>query len=210
MNNKEPVLIENLIPNSIQKEIYDLCSSNNFPWYYTSGIWGKVIDNPPKWQYSAMNNLNVTDSPGFTHMFFDGGQPTSNYYSLLRTVLYFLEHKLDFEIENIIRMRGRMTLQTPNHTKEKYAAPHFDFFDVPNYYTLVYYVNDSDGDTILFREKMEDLLAENVIHPNITSKITPKKGSGIFFSGDTYHAGNFPIDFSNRIIINYDFTIKDK
>jgi len=208
LNLELPIYVNELIPKSLQTEIRELFLSTNFPWYYVDGIWGKDIESPPKWQYSAMNNPKVIDSPGFAHLFCEYGNVLSQYYPLVRSVLHFLEHRYDFEVDEMIRVRSRLTVQTPNHNESTYSAPHFDFVDIPKYYTFVYYVNDSDGDTILFKEKINDLNKEVIINPEVSYQSTPKQGCGIFFPGNVYHSGNFPIKNMNRIIINYDFTVR--
>jgi hypothetical protein len=77
---------------------------------------------------------------------------------------------------------------------------------------MVYYVDDSDGDTIIFDkifcqtdETYDPISAEPL--PELL-RYTPKKGSAIFFNGHRYHAGNYPNNYSSRIVINYDFITK--
>ena len=51
-------------------------------------------------------------------------------------------------------------------------------FNVPDTFTTaVYYVNDSDGDTLFFDSDM-----------NIVKRVTPKKGRLALFDGTIFHA----------------------
>jgi hypothetical protein len=47
-----------------------------------------------------------------------------------------------------------------------------------------------------------------IIDPKIEYRQTPKQGCGLVFNGHRYHAGNYPINFQTRIVVNFDFTIK--
>ena len=109
----------------------------------------------------------------------------------------------------MLRVRLRYTHKGIGHTESKYAPPHVDFYSSNPYSTFVYYVNDSDGDTIIFdkifdsaKEKYDPVFSEPL--PELL-RITPKQGSGLFFNGHRYHAGNYPITQSSRIVINFDF-----
>ena len=52
------------------------------------------------------------------------------------------------------------------------------------------------------KEKYDPVFSEPL--PELL-RITPKQGSGLFFNGHRYHAGNYPITQSSRIVINFDF-----
>jgi hypothetical protein len=45
------------------------------------------------------------------------------------------------------------------------------------------------------------------LQPIFTS--TPKNGEGVYFDGLQYHAGNSPVNFRSRCIINFDFKIAE-
>jgi hypothetical protein len=141
-------------------------------------------------------------------MAFDGTN-ASVHYDFFRSILEFFLEKTGIQITNLLRIRLRYTHKGKDHSYEKYAAPHVDFNSNNPYSTFVYYVNDSDGDTIIFdkifnpdEEEYNPVIAEPLTE---LVRITPKKGSGIYFNGHRYHAGNFPIEYSSRIVINYDF-----
>ena len=60
-------------------------------------------------------------------------------------------------------------------------------------YVLIYYVNNSDGDTLFFDKEL-----------NITNRIAPNKGKILLFDGDLLHAGTNPKVSDKRIILNID------
>ena len=86
-----------------------------------------------------------------------------------------------------------MLLPTPK-TKE-YATKHVDM-DIPHL-TILYYVNDSDGDTFFFGKDIND---------GISRRITPKKNRAIIFDGLIYHAGSLPTA-NKRVILNFNLKI---
>jgi hypothetical protein len=94
----------------------------------------------------------------------------------------------------------------------------------------LYYVNDSDGDTVFFDQCLDDYLdrpdiaqaLENIDYSNpgrgalevadsmidksnftIRKRVTPKKGRMVFFNGFRYHTSSRP-STGYRVIINND------
>ena len=58
------------------------------------------------------------------------------------------------------------------------------------------YLNDSDGDTIIFDENFK-----------IKKRITPKKNRVVIFDGITYHTGCHPCKNDKRIVLNVNFDL---
>lgn len=79
--------------------------------------------------------------------------------------------------------------------------PHVDYFS--KHYTLLYYVNDSDGDTYLFNEIATP---GNTFHYpesfSLQDRISPKKGRAVIFNGLIYHSSSYPENHSSRMAIN--------
>ena len=59
---------------------------------------------------------------------------------------------------------------------------------------LIYFVNESDGDTFIFDGTPPSL--------TIKQRITPEANSVLIFDGDVYHASSNPIKSDKRIVIN--------
>lgn len=203
----EILVIENIVPKSFQDAIVDRVQGvNHFPWFLLHRI-----GHPDHYGMGTTPNYvdpNITDDVGFFHMAFDGNA-TSPYFDFFRPVLDFFTEKTNIEVRTILRIRLRYTHKGKDHNSSKYAAPHVDFNTGQPYNTLVYYVDDSDGDTIIFDKIFNP--QEEVYNPVFADplpelvRVTPKKGTGLFFNGHRYHAGNFPITQSSRIVINFDF-----
>lgn len=208
LNIKDEILIiENVVPTTFQNAVIDRVQGDqHFPWFLLHRIGHP--DHFGKGSTPNYADKNITDDVGFFHMAFDGNA-ASPHYDFFKTILEFFCEKTNIEIKNILRIRLRYTHKGQGHTELKYAAPHVDFNTGHPYNTLIYYVNDSDGDTIIFDKIFNPL--EEVYDPVFAEplpellRIKPKKGLALFFNGHRFHAGNFPINESSRIVINFDF-----
>ena len=68
---------------------------------------------------------------------------------------------------------------------------------IDNHYVVLYYVLDSDGDTIIYNEQEE---SETY---TIKERVTPKQGRVVIFDGRFYHTAEQP-RHNTRCILNYD------
>lgn len=204
---EEIFVIKDLVPSSFQDSVINhMSGENSFPWYTIDRIGHKDYFN--KDNVNVYIDNKVSDYGGLYHLIFDEGILRSNDFHFFIGILESYCSVMKKTISSIHRIRIRYTHPIPGHTEEKYAAPHIDFNSETDFTTLVYYVNDSDGDTILFSKKH---IAGEDYDPIIKEPLfevyrhTPKKGEAIIFNGHRYHAGNYPIQTSKRIVINFDF-----
>lgn len=73
---------------------------------------------------------------------------------------------------------------------------------------MLYYVNDCDGDTLLYDKTLEDIPFDNYYPDenyelNIKHRVTPKRGRVLFFEGKVYHTSSSPTN-STRCVITAD------
>lgn len=207
-NIKEEIfVIKDLVTKEYQDHIINRMSGeNSFPWYTIDRIGHKDFFN--KTDTDVYTDTNVSDYGGLYHMVLDEGIPRSDDFNLFIKILESYCNVMKKKISTIHRIRIRYTHPVPDHNKLKYAAPHIDFNSEIDFTTLVYYVDDSDGDTILFSKKhIAGTDYDPVIKEPLTEvyRHTPKKGEAIVFNGHRYHAGNYPINYGRRIVINFDF-----
>lgn len=205
---KEIIHLKNFLPLRMQEEIKKTFLSPFIAWYTDGPVWGKEYLFLDK---TVIENKNVIDSVGFHHMIFYEGKQLSDHFSISNSILFFLEKNLNISITEILRIRARLTTQINGHNADKYCGPHVDFYGEPNYYSFVYYVHDTDGDTFIFDETTESIKTKSnaLSNPKILERFKPKEGEGVFFNGNMFHSGNCPIKEDIRIIINFDFRIKE-
>lgn len=169
--------LDNFLPDQLALDMQSALLSDSFPWYFNDAI-----------AYS-LNTINI-NSFQFTHSFY---KPqinwNSDWFMLGQAMLYITQSKLGIPINNIFRMKANLLTRT--NDEETLCEIHKDHDEI-GYKSLLYYVDDSDGDTIFFDESKKYII----------DKETPKKNSAIFFDSNIYHTGNRPKKNKRRIVIN--------
>ena len=102
----------------------------------------------------------------------------------------------DINIEDRTLWRAKANLLFPTCDRQlQHSLPHIDSND--EHQTIIYYVTDSDGDTLLFEDDKK----------TIVKRISPKKGRFLFFDGDIWHASTNPVKSMKRIVININLSV---
>ena len=112
-------------------------------------------------------------------------------------VLDNLIGKIPVKYEKILRIKANLTSNTPSGIEHSHSPIHTDIAFISNYITCIYYINDSDGDTLIFKET-KGFYGQ----PNIMKRITPKKGRFVAFNGNHLHCGELPTINEKRIVLN--------
>jgi len=166
-----------------------------------------VYSGTPK-TYIFTNTSYDQNSPSYIlpEKQFVNVQHTKNY------ILGVLENKMNLEVDEIFRIKTNWIFRELESKKDYIYPPHVDQDNI-SHWVLLYYVNDSDGDTILYNETENDFSLNDLISqfPNLTikHKFTPKQGRAILFWGNRFHCGMPPVTSDFRILINHNFTIKE-
>ena len=92
-------------------------------------------------------------------------------------------------------LQGRSFLQFPVKERGEIDLPHIDICNKIHIVGL-YYVMDSDGDTVIYNERKE---SETY---TIKERVSPKQGRMVIFDGGLFHAAEQPLN-NTRCIINY-------
>tara|TARA_B110000285_G_C15141573_1_gene631075 strand:- start:2333 stop:2950 length:618 start_codon:yes stop_codon:yes gene_type:complete len=182
---------QNLLPQSLTDNLYDITQSKNFDWYY----------NPATVYFDfETKNKNIKDSFQFTHIFADYENSKNIESKYLKDCMYLIPHFskiLNINFKSIFRIKSNMLTNKSETTKEDYHPPHFD--QEHNYMSILYYVHDSDGDTILFNKSYPDIPVEL----KQVDRFTPTKGSFVAFKSNQYHSSCNPIVSDKRTVINF-------
>ena len=189
------VQLENVIPKAYQDQLE--AETSALGWFFH--------------KETARPGLNFSNAyGGFFHMAYDAASPTpvaSIINALLVPLLFVSIDKANLKLNDLIRVRLGMFPKTMLDVP--YHNPHVDFYE-PHTVGL-YYVNDSDGDTVVFNETFDQL---NVEHSakyanegkfTELARISPKKGKMAFFDGRHYHASMHPKEHAQRIVVTFDF-----
>jgi hypothetical protein len=182
-------IIDNLVPQSYLTRLQDSC--RQMPWFAGENISG--------WQHANVEGANTNSFQfGFSHQAFDENG-RSTYYETFLPLLYFMEDKTGIKVNELYRIRVALNTFTGVETQHH---PHVDM-ETPHK-VLLYYVNDSDGDTFMYNE----MFFPNTEVPDsftIKEKITPKANRAVVFDGFRYHSSSKPTKNPFRFIVNFDF-----
>lgn len=166
-------IIDNLLPKQYQDHIEETLTNSFFPLYFNK----KTLPD---------NNKEEYDVPQFTHTFYKLNDPnnTSQWWPEIKPLFYFLEDKTGLKTLEIVRVKANFLLKNSVNIPNPL---HPDVSD-PEYFSLLYYVNESDGDTYFYKD--------------YSKSVSPKKGRAVFFRSNILHAGSNPVQSDYRIVIN--------
>jgi hypothetical protein len=176
------MIIEKLLPQELEDEIQKTIMSPAFWWQWNAE---NIIATTPDEYVSQM-----------THVFFYGGVVRSRSFALVNTVLgYFLE-KTKFKLKRIVRIKANLIHNLVHNEQSLINLNHTDLetHAKGNYVSIVYYVDNSDGDTVVYEEDRE----------TIKLSVPPIKGKCVWFDAkNTWHRSNIPTHHKRRVVINF-------
>ena len=123
------------------------------------------------------------------------GHVISDYHELFVPFLQTVVRKLEWDQAKVLQ--GRSFLQFPINTDGTIDKPHIDIHGKTEFRVALYYVCDSDGDTVIYNEK------EQSEKYTIKQRVTPKQGRVVIFNGHLYHTAEQPTKSNTRCIVNY-------
>jgi len=203
----EIIVIDDCIPQKYQDEIEDSLLVKDFNWHFQSDI--TLSDMHLRALDKLHPNNKPVRRPGFGAMMFDANTGRGNSFHFLAPVIYCSAEKANIEVHELSLIRAFLSMPVSADKIDRVDKPHVDK-PFPHIVGL-YYVNDSDGDTVIYRETNVPAIDNRVI-PEIDPKsltiaktITPKKGRIVFFNGQIYHSSTQPT-VGPRCVLNFHFT----
>jgi hypothetical protein len=180
-------VLEDFIPKSYQDFLEKNILSKTFPFYFSGATTDYAIEGNYMSPYAK-------EVPFLVHTFLsDRPQPTG-YWPIIAP-LYFNFCEKTGKNYTIVRCKANLYFQAPDFGKDNYYTPHVDYTS-GNITTAIYYVIDSDGDTLFFDKDLR-----------ITERISPKKGSLVYFDRSVIHTGTPPVRSTHRCVINFNFAL---
>ena len=171
---------DNILPQPLEDYIEKLITDDGkgmgMPFVFMKGLTSGVEEN-------------IFDF-GWSHLLYSPQVHDSDYSSSINQILYYLGMYKKLNISQITQ--SRIFFQTPSLSPGP-QQPHND--STNPHLVCLYYVNNSDGDTIFFDDFNKEI-----------KRISPKKGRIAFFDGSIKHCGSRPTK-SHRITVNFNFTI---
>lgn len=209
MKESEVKVIEN-IPDYFFMFLEDFLLSGDVPWYWNPST-AYIPKKGNEVGFNVFEDSNTKETSQFTHSFMQDDRDLSKYAHFLSEVIKYI-NEFVMPIKKIVRVKANLLLKNENYPKEAYHPPHSDVFD-ENYdkqWTFLYYINDSDGDTIIFDKKWHPTHGDTQPELNVVERHTPKAGNALLFKSNTYHTSSPPITSERRIVLNFVFEPKEE
>jgi len=190
-------VFDNIIEKSLQEEIKSNLMKD-FPWFYIDDV--------------SSNLSSITQSRhAFYHLFYDNYNDNSDFCWMPNEIVSKVIVELKLKITQIIQSRTFLQLPLSSQflKNNKVDNAHVDLSNT--HLVVLYYVIDSDGDTIIYDKKWEkgeeNLNSEETEKLLIKKRVTPKQGRVVVFDGRYWHTAEQP-KYNKRCIINTDITYK--
>jgi hypothetical protein len=149
------------------------------------------------WFYRAHSSYAADKISQFSHVFYAEGKVNSSLFNLVTPLITMFELKTEHKIEWIQRAKANLLLDMPYKKNNLKKAIHKDTND-EGYISLLYYVEDADGDTIIYsKDKKKEV-----------NRVSPKANRAFIFKGDEWHNATPPKKYQTRKIINLIFKVK--
>jgi hypothetical protein len=148
---------------------------------------------------------NTYDAGQMVCPLYDGQVPFGtlkfdNYMMFVKPLMFnIIDTCAEFPVVSPMRIKVNLLLKQPTFPADHYNLVHVDNIHEDKW-SAVYYLNDSDGDTVLFNEFREELPPTKL---TIFKRISPKKNRLVVFNSSRYHASCNPSINTERFIINF-------
>jgi len=175
-------IIQGKVSNELSDYIYNAIVSDQFGWYWNEK---QIYASKPEDQMG-----------GFTHAFYNSeGAINSSFSSIVPYLLKELENVIN--IEYAIRAQANLVCNIFLNEEQNKNNVHIDD-DNEDFFTILYYVITSDGNTVIYNEDTSSI------------EVSPIKGNYVIFPSNTLHKPNPPVVNKKRIVINIVFKGKLK
>lgn len=184
-----PIILEDLVANNLQNDILHALKYDT-AWNYIDGTSAPdaVVDQ---------NDYKIKDNPQMVHYIINEHIVESHMAELVAPLCLAIEEKLKIKIDHVVRVKSNMLLRDSGST-DFYHVPHVDGAD-EDWLSVIYYAEDSDGDTIIFDKTVE----QGPFNLSAVKTITPKQGKAIAFPSKIFHTSQSPVTNDTRVIINF-------
>ena len=169
-------VIDDVVSDIYQKHIENMMSS--LEWYFEPSI---TFDH------------EIDPNSGFSNVIVDKfDNIRKGQTDFLLPLLYegISKYKSGAVLQDLYKLRAVMWIRNQNKGAH---LPHQDL--AIHHHTMVYYVNDTDAPTRLYKDN------------RVFKEVQPKKGRALIFPGNTQHASASPTETSRRMVLNFNFLL---
>lgn len=205
--NNDIMVFDDLVPEGYQDALEDLISDGLFEWGYSADV---------VWEQDSLRNeyqrkLKQTND-GFSHIL-SVPKHESKHWNFIKPLMYIVAQATGEPIKEIMRTRANLLLKAyPDDLP--WNNEHVDA-NTPHY-TAIYYVNDTDGPTYIFDQRISDIPHKNKTQEvvlkyvnetafTVANAVEPKKGRFVVFDGLRFHASSKPKNHQTRKVIAFNW-----
>jgi hypothetical protein len=179
-------IFDNLLSLDEEQKIVKCFLDKSFPYFFlNNSVTDDILNN------FKNKNLNIKENNMFVHTFYNENKKISNNCHLVDFLYNKFCEKTNLKFKSILRCRLNLQNKQLLKFKNYFNTPHIDS-DI-SHKVLLYYPNDTDGDTLIFNNNFE-----------IIKRVEPKKGRFLLFEGHNYHAACVPVENEIRLAVNFD------
>lgn len=188
----KPKIVDNLLPKIIHRNILEDIDKQKL--YLLNNVSGEKQPNIKIDDVDLVNN-----QLGLGTVIYDGAEGVQDEFrfGVYSQILDYMQEAFEIKLQKLFRIRVGIGLNI-NVPGSHY--PHIDFKFPHN--TLLYYVNDSDGDTIFYDEFLGSVEHQEY-HVQLKNK--PTANQAVLFNGLQYHSSSNPTQVPYRAAININF-----
>lgn len=171
-------LLENFLPQEYVDQLAFEIGHHYFPWFWR-----------PSTRYGIEEEGKDSKDFQFVHIMYHEGSPMSEAWGLVQPVLFAFEEHTGITIKDVYKVKANLTTKLNLTEAEQEEATHVDIIKGDKkYLTIVYYVIDSDGDTVVIDDE--------------TTRVSPRKGTAVYFPSELNHRPTPPLEHKRRIVLN--------
>ena len=195
------MVIDDVVSPTYQNSLEEMSINHTFSWNFNlSNIYKPNATKP-----ELFLDENTIQTYQYTHLLYHSQTHTSSQHiDFVRPLIYTAMDKFSVQTPDILRVKANMLTNNRRFQVEKYNPAHVDA--VFSHVVILYYINDSDGDTVIFNETYGSHFTELTVK----QRISPKKGRAVCFPGKYFHASSNPIEHDTRTVINIDLVVPTK
>jgi len=191
--NRDVIVFDKIIPSTYQNWLFTLANDSDLTWYRRdkSTIDIPKFVNDPRNGFVNLHHLYEIENDQESYC-------SKLTYGFMPLALQFFEA---LGAKQLLRMRIN---SVPAMGSNQVQMPHVDSF-IPNCWNIIYYLNDTDGDTIIYNERTQNssefisFLSKDTWTEK--QRVTPKKGRAVAFKGDLFHSSSYPTK-EPRFVVN--------
>lgn len=186
-------IFDNVIDIDLQNDLESFMIGDSFPWFFSQAGFYNIST------FVSEDTKDIIDKSKSIHEYFVLSHMTYDYE---RGITSTFNEPCEFILKSVVktryellRIKCNLSPRVESFKTNEHNIPHTDF-QIDNSKTMLYYANDSDGDTFFFDNG-----------GNVIKTVSPKKGRAVIFDSNILHAGSHPAKSEKRITINYNFKI---